>query len=81
VTIAAMQSRGAALWNANACASCHVAAQTAPGAYKPLENLTKRYTVDSLAAFLRTPQPPMPVFPFDDQQRRDLAVYLLKEHP
>ena len=80
-TIAAMQSRGAALWNANACAACHVAAQAAPGAYKPLENLTQRYTVDSLAAFLRTPQPPMPVFPFDDQQRRDLAVYVLREHP
>jgi glucose/arabinose dehydrogenase len=80
-TIAAMQSRGAALWNAHPCAACHVAGQAAAGAYKPLENLTQRYTVDSLAAFLRTPQPPMPVFPFDDQQRRDLAVYLLKEHP
>jgi len=22
-----------------------------------------------------------PVFPFDDQQRRDVAVYVLKEHP
>jgi glucose/arabinose dehydrogenase len=70
-TVAAMQSRGA----------CHLSGQAAPGAYKALEQLTARYTVDSLAAFLRTPQPPMPVFPFDDQQRRDLAVYVLKEHP
>src|SRR5262249_37912163 len=80
-TIAAMQTRGAALWNANPCASCHVAGQAAPGAYKPLEHLTARYSVDSLASFLRTPQPPMPVFPLDDTQRRDLAVYLLKQHP
>jgi hypothetical protein len=30
-----------------------------------------------LTAYLRTPQPPMPVFPLSDEQRRDLAVYLL----
>ncbi len=76
-----MQSRGAALWNANSCAACHVAGQAAPGASKPLENLTQRYTVESLAAFLPTPQPPMPVFAFDDQQRRDLAVYVLRANP
>ena len=76
-TRAAMRARGAELWNANTCAACHVATQATPGAYKPLETLSARYTVDTLAAFLRTPQPPMPVFPFTDQQRRDLAVYLL----
>lgn len=80
-TLAAMQARGAALWTANNCAACHVATQATPGAYKALERLTARYGVDSLAAFLRTPQSPMPVFPFDDQQRRDLAVYVLKAHP
>ncbi|HSQ01466.1 MAG TPA: PQQ-dependent sugar dehydrogenase [Candidatus Dormibacteraeota bacterium] len=78
--LAVMESRGAALWSDNRCATCHVATQATPGAYKPLENLTARYSVDTLAAFLRTPQPPMPVFPFDDQQRRDLAVYVLRQH-
>lgn len=76
----AMEERGAALWQANACANCHVAGQAAGAAYKPLVDLGARYTVDTLANFLRTPQPPMPVYPFDDQQRRDLAVYLLKNH-
>ena len=74
----AMQERGAALWQTHNCASCHVEGQAAAAAYKPLVTLGTRYTVDTLANFLRTPQPPMPVFPLDDQQRRDLAVYLLK---
>lgn len=76
----AMQERGAALWQANACAACHVDGQAAGEAYKPLVDLGARYTVDSLATFLRTPQPPMPVYSFDDRQRRDLAVYLLKNY-
>ncbi|MBX3023986.1 sorbosone dehydrogenase family protein [bacterium] len=79
--LAAMQARGAALWDAHPCADCHVATQATPGAYKALEHLTARYSVDALAAFLRTPQPPMPVFPLDEPQRRDLAVYLLRAHP
>jgi mono/diheme cytochrome c family protein len=76
--VTAMQERGAALWQTHNCASCHVEGQAAAAAYKPLVTLGTRYTVDTLANFLRTPQPPMPVFPLDDQQRRDLAVYLLK---
>jgi glucose/arabinose dehydrogenase len=80
-TLAAMRARGAALWAEHRCAGCHVATEATPGAYKALEDLRARYGVDSLAAFLRTPQSPMPVFPLDDQQRRDLAVYLLEEHP
>lgn len=80
-TLAAMRARGAALWTEHRCVGCHVATQATPGAYHPLEHLTARYGVESLAAFLRTPQPPMPVFPFDEQQRRDLAAYLLTEHP
>lgn len=80
-TLATLQARGAQLWRDHPCAGCHEATQATPGAYKALEHLTARYTVDSLAAFLRAPQPPMPVFPFDDQQRRELAAYLLREHP
>ena len=59
-TIAAMQSRGAAVWNANPCAGCHVAAQAAPGAYKPLENDAAPPRRPLAAG---APQPPMPVFP------------------
>ncbi len=77
---AAASARGAALWNAHDCRTCHVAGQAAGTAYRPLAHLAARYTIDSLAAFLRTPQSPMPVYPFDDQQRRDLAVYLLEQY-
>lgn len=80
-TIIAMEARGAGLWREHPCAGCHVATQATPGGYKAIEHLTDRYTVETLAAFLRAPQPPMPVFPLDDQQRRDLAVYLLKTYP
>ena len=74
-------ARGAALWAANACASCHLASQAAPEAYRPLTGLRSSYSIESLAALLRTPPPPMPVFALSDMQRRDLAVYLLATHP
>jgi cytochrome c553 len=77
----AASARGAQLWNANPCASCHLPGQAAPNSYRPLSGLPGTYTVESLAAFLRTPQPPMPVFSLSDEQRRDLAVYLLVTYP
>jgi mono/diheme cytochrome c family protein len=79
--IQAARTRGTALWNGHACASCHAAGQAAPTAYRPLLALGSKYDIDSLAAYLRTPQPPMPVYPMSDEQRRDLAVYLLAEYP
>ena len=72
--------RGRALFDANGCAACHVAgAQKGGETYKPLENLRARYTIESMATFLAAPQPPMPLYPFDDSQRRDVAVHLLAE--
>jgi len=79
--IAAAAGRGAALWNGNSCATCHLPDQAAAGAYRPLAGLRSKYTIDSLVAFLRTPQPPMPAFPLTDDERRDLAIYLLTQHP
>ncbi len=76
-----LHAGGAALWSANNCAACHVAGQAAADAYKPLAGLSTRYTIASLATFLKTPQSPMPVYPFSDEQRRALAVFLLQEHP
>jgi glucose/arabinose dehydrogenase len=77
---AAADSRGRALWDAKACATCH---QPGDGrqVYKPLVQLARKYDIDSLAAFLKTPQPPMPAFPFSDAERRDLAIHLLAAHP
>jgi mono/diheme cytochrome c family protein len=46
----------------------------------PLQGLARRYDVEALRAFLAAPTPPMPAFPLDDTQRRDLATFLLAEH-
>src|SRR5262245_20311009 len=79
--IRAASERGAALWQANDCASCHVAERAAPNAYRPLMALASKYTLDMLVAYLRTPNPPMPAFPLTDEQRQDLAVYLMTTYP
>jgi glucose/arabinose dehydrogenase len=74
-------ARGAALWQAGGCATCHDATQAAPNAYRPLDALASKYTLDSLALLLQTPPPPMPAYPFSDTERHDLAVYLVTAHP
>ncbi len=78
--LAQANTAGEALWQRHACAQCHL-----PGgaveAYRPLAALKARYDVDALVAFLRTPQPPMPIFELDDDERRDLAIHLLQRFP
>jgi glucose/arabinose dehydrogenase len=75
-------ARGRALWEENACAACHDPKAAAPGMVtKPLAGLAKRYDASSLAEYLKTPQPPMPVYDLSDAQRRDLALLLLAQHP
>ena len=71
---------GSALWAANDCARCHLPHEGAQETYRPLEGLAAKYGIDSLATFLRTPQPPMPAYPFSDEQRRELAIWLLATH-
>jgi glucose/arabinose dehydrogenase len=75
-------SSGAQLWDDNGCAACHVAGKQAKGeTYKPIEGMAKKHTLDSLVAFLAAPQPPMPLFPLSDAERRDVAVYVLETYP
>ena len=52
---------------------------TAPAgtAVKPLENLSARYTIDTLGLLFETPPQPMPTPPITPAQRRALAVHLL----
>jgi cytochrome c553 len=77
-----VKARGQALWNRNACATCHERKTPVPGmVVKPLAGLAKRYNATTLAAYLRTPQPPMPVFDLTDAERADLALFLLSQHP
>jgi mono/diheme cytochrome c family protein len=73
---------GRSQWERHHCAGCHEAAAAAPGVVvAPLHELGARHSIDSLAELLATPTPPMPVFPLSDEQRRELAVYLLATHP
>lgn len=74
-------TRGHGLWAANGCPTCHAPGQDAPEALRPLNGLRRRYTIDSLAAFLLSPQPPMPPVTLSAPQRRDLAAYLLLTYP
>ncbi len=79
-TRAGLAERGASLFEANACATCHDPASAAPGVtLKELENLGARYDVDRLAAYFLAPQPPMPAFDLPEEDRRALAVHLLAQ--
>jgi mono/diheme cytochrome c family protein len=72
---------GAGLFVANACGTCHIAAEAEPGVVvKPLTGLAARYTIESLSQFFSTPQPPMPVFALEEGERRALSVYLLEKY-
>lgn len=76
----AAAARGKDLWEQHPCRSCHEPGAGAE-AYKPIPSLSHKHTLESLTTFLRTPQPPMPAFPLSEEQRHDLAIYLLTAHP
>ncbi|MFO0690515.1 MAG: PQQ-dependent sugar dehydrogenase [Myxococcota bacterium] len=77
-TRAATIARGAALFAEGKCAGCHVEGEAEAGVVvKRIENLAPRFTLESLAGFLRTPQPPMPAVDLPETDRLALAAYLL----
>lgn len=77
--LARARKSGAALWADADCGTCHGSDRTE--GQRPLSKLPSRYSVDSLMRFLAAPQPPMPLYPFDEDQRRLLAIYLLDRFP
>jgi mono/diheme cytochrome c family protein len=80
--LAARSPRGRALYEARNCARCHETGRTEAGvAVKPLERLATRYSLDDLAALLAAPPAPMPPVELDAEPRKDLAAFLLVEHP
>ena len=68
-----MAASGAALYQHYGCRSCHQEGVNPVS----LSQLPTRLGYEAVIEVLRAPQSPMPVFPFSDQQRRELAVYLL----
>lgn len=73
---------GESLFEETGCWRCHVTGRTEAGVVvAPLVGLSRRYSIDTLATFLASPTPPMPVFPLTEEERYDLAVYLLGSRP
>jgi len=73
-------AKGRALYEAHACFRCHERDRAEAGVVPvAIADLGRRYDIESLATYLAAPQPPMPLFPLQPTDRRDLAVFLLSE--
>jgi glucose/arabinose dehydrogenase/mono/diheme cytochrome c family protein len=78
----ARAAQGKQLYERWYCAQCHEGMRASEGVVVvELKNLSQRYRVEDLMAFLAAPTPPMPALDLEEEQRRDLAVYLLAKHP
>jgi glucose/arabinose dehydrogenase len=74
--------RGAALFAEHQCAQCHEVDAAPPGVIPtPLRALQGRYGLWDMAKYLAAPTPPMPVAPLSEEERIDLAVYVLRSYP
>ncbi len=71
------KAMGAQLWEVTDCASCHVRGEAGSEPRK-LSDLASRYDLERMQLFLQAPQPPMPRFPFTDEERRALSIYLFE---
>ena len=69
---------GEALFNRHQCIGCHMDDSRA---LKRLHALGNKYNLPILEAYLKRPNPPMPVFPLSDAERRQLAIYLIDRYP
>jgi glucose/arabinose dehydrogenase len=70
--------RGRRLWLRHECARCHDASSAPPGVVPvSLEGLAARHSIESIEELLAAPTPPMPLAPLAEEERRDLAVFLL----
>ena len=75
--LASLKARGEALYMRRGCQACHTLAAKDKSGLKPLANLRSKYTVDSLAAYYKTPTPPMPPLLLNDEDRLAMSAWLL----
>ncbi len=69
---------GANIFAMDGCAvACHAEGRVVGG---PLANLASRYDMRTLSMLLANPPPPMPRFPYTEDDRRALSVYLLETY-
>jgi glucose/arabinose dehydrogenase len=74
--------RGAALYQHYFCAQCHEGIRAKEGVVVvPLAGLSARYELGDMERFMHTPTPPMPALELSEQEKRDLAVWLLSTYP
>ena len=71
--LGAMAKRGEQLYFYYDCASCHEAGENP----KLLTGLSDRLGYNAIIEVLKAPISPMPIFPLSDNERRELAVFLL----
>ena len=71
--LTAMAGRGAELYRRYDCASCHEQGENSVN----LDGLSARLGYGAVIETLIAPQSPMPVYPFSEIERRELAVFLL----
>jgi glucose/arabinose dehydrogenase len=77
-TLLELQSYGEQLFRTRGCLACHVVTTgDAPFGLPPLKEINKRYTLDSLSAFYKTPTPPMPPAHLNEEDQLALSAYLL----
>jgi hypothetical protein len=70
----AVAALGEKLYERLPCRTCHAPDMPTP---VPLANLGEKYTLQSLADYFLTPTPPMPKYNLSEEQRLQLAHYLL----
>mgnify|MGYP003627304451 CR=1 FL=1 len=76
--LASRQAAGEALFNQYQCVGCHA---DNGHALKKLERIGNKYDVPGLTEYIRRPTAPMPVFPLGNEQRENLAIYLMTRYP
>lgn len=76
--LATGREQGAALFDRYQCVGCHA---DDGRALKKFEALGNKYDLVTLAAYLKRPNPPMPIFPLSDDDRHQLAIYLIDRYP
>lgn len=69
---------GRALFKRYQCIGCHADEGRSLRKFVALGN---KYDVETLSAYLKRPNPPMPIFPLGDEERKDLSVYLIDRYP
>jgi len=75
---AAAMTAGADAYAASDCGTCHSFDAAVSDGQVSLANLSVRFDAQTLDSYLLRPNPPMPPFLGSDEQRRQLAIYLLE---